>query len=229
METPAIAFCSYCLARDTPMLRCTRCHLAQYCSRECQRADWRDEHRDACAPLVHDTIARWHDAQTGAHADFERLVAAHPSLLTFVRTMVFHNALAGKATEIGVPVVHECSTVDMEVMATPYSPHIKLLRTIVAAFAVNPERMTVLLTRPGVSSPEGVESTVSFFADTAMQAALPTATRIRQLMVRREAILSHIEEEYSRPRATIGTVSYRIHADGRQWTLAAQFLADPTK
>ena len=228
METPAVAFCCYCLVRDTPMMRCTRCRLAQYCSRECQRADWR-EHRDECAPLVRDTIARWEIAQTGAHTDFERLVARHPSLRKFVRTMVFHNALAGKATEIGVPVVYECSTVDLEVVATPYPPGHKFLTELVAAFAVNPERMTLLLTRPGVSALEGIASTVSFFADDDVQAALPTAARIEQLMIRRESILHHIESEYSRPRDTIGTVSYRIHADGRQWTLSAQFLVKPSK
>ncbi|KAJ7342954.1 hypothetical protein DFH08DRAFT_1081927 [Mycena albidolilacea] len=32
--------------------RCAVCHTAAYCSRECQRADWRDGHRDECHVLL---------------------------------------------------------------------------------------------------------------------------------------------------------------------------------
>ncbi|KZV98317.1 hypothetical protein EXIGLDRAFT_763623 [Exidia glandulosa HHB12029] len=33
---------------NTAFAKCASCKAVQYCSRECQRADWREEHRDIC-------------------------------------------------------------------------------------------------------------------------------------------------------------------------------------
>ncbi|ESK86366.1 mynd finger domain-like protein [Moniliophthora roreri MCA 2997] len=35
---------------DRKAKRCSRCRIAIYCSRECQRADWKVNHRDKCSP-----------------------------------------------------------------------------------------------------------------------------------------------------------------------------------
>jgi tetratricopeptide (TPR) repeat protein len=33
-------------------LRCSRCHLVHYCSRECQAKDWKQKHKSICAPVA---------------------------------------------------------------------------------------------------------------------------------------------------------------------------------
>ncbi len=39
-------------SQSVKLSRCSRCRLAGYCSKECQRQDWQDEHKLACAHLA---------------------------------------------------------------------------------------------------------------------------------------------------------------------------------
>lgn len=52
----SIRTCTYCKRRELPnprpdqkLKRCTRCRSAQYCSRTCQRADWKRGHQQRCS------------------------------------------------------------------------------------------------------------------------------------------------------------------------------------
>lgn len=45
--TKFISVCSYCYA-GAPKYTCSRCSLAQYCSKECQRDHWRATHKINC-------------------------------------------------------------------------------------------------------------------------------------------------------------------------------------
>ena len=42
--------CDSC-GQENPKLRCSRCHLVHYCSRECQAKDWKREHKSVCVPI----------------------------------------------------------------------------------------------------------------------------------------------------------------------------------
>lgn len=42
--------CEYC-KKVVPLKRCSRCHVVQYCSRECQTADW-NSHKIVCKQIV---------------------------------------------------------------------------------------------------------------------------------------------------------------------------------
>lgn len=47
--------CYWCLKLTQPKLRrCSACHIAYYCSPECQRAHWK-EHRHECRDLAQET------------------------------------------------------------------------------------------------------------------------------------------------------------------------------
>jgi tetratricopeptide (TPR) repeat protein len=37
--------------QSNPPLRCSRCHLVHYCSRDCQVKDWKQEHKSMCVPI----------------------------------------------------------------------------------------------------------------------------------------------------------------------------------
>ncbi|KAI9007820.1 hypothetical protein DFJ74DRAFT_773338 [Hyaloraphidium curvatum] len=51
---PAFRACKYCLKTNYELgvefRRCGRCRMAEYCGEECQRKDWRKEHREQCTP-----------------------------------------------------------------------------------------------------------------------------------------------------------------------------------
>jgi len=44
--------------KDAPTLKCSRCQVAYYCSRECQVSDWKNSHKHVCekpdGPVNHD-------------------------------------------------------------------------------------------------------------------------------------------------------------------------------
>jgi hypothetical protein len=47
---PKAGMCQYCRKQDTQakLLRCSRCELAFYCSKDCQRKDWKARHKAFC-------------------------------------------------------------------------------------------------------------------------------------------------------------------------------------
>lgn len=40
--------CSFCGQWSTNLLKCGRCKGVFYCSRDCQRGDWKEGHREHC-------------------------------------------------------------------------------------------------------------------------------------------------------------------------------------
>ena len=66
--------CSYCRAHGGALMRCGRC-TRQYCSRGCQRGDWKRGHKQECASLVQllDCIkadARWTREKAARFAEY---------------------------------------------------------------------------------------------------------------------------------------------------------------
>jgi hypothetical protein len=52
-QAPKTGHCNYCL-RDHPKMelkKCSQCKTAVYCSKECQLADWRAEHKKECKEI----------------------------------------------------------------------------------------------------------------------------------------------------------------------------------
>lgn len=49
-STPKAGKCSYCKTQDIKikLKKCSRCQMAEYCSRECQKADWPVHKREDC-------------------------------------------------------------------------------------------------------------------------------------------------------------------------------------
>ncbi|XP_055332447.1 N-lysine methyltransferase SMYD2-B-like [Paramacrobiotus metropolitanus] len=45
--------CAYCLAEPGVLQMCSKCRVHRYCSKECQGADWRSEHKNECKTLKH--------------------------------------------------------------------------------------------------------------------------------------------------------------------------------
>ena len=43
--------CANCGVSDKPLLACARCVLVHYCSRECQKEHWKNDHKQRCVPL----------------------------------------------------------------------------------------------------------------------------------------------------------------------------------
>ena len=43
-------WCQTCFKHDVPMLKCGACEVVNYCSKDCQKCDWR-EHKTKCAAL----------------------------------------------------------------------------------------------------------------------------------------------------------------------------------
>lgn len=74
---------SLCLACDQPAKhRCKACKVAEYCSAECQRDDWHDNHHLVCFQVdrpdlehVHDLIAMMFEPETEQH--LKQVVQTH--------------------------------------------------------------------------------------------------------------------------------------------------------
>ena len=50
---PECSQCAYFRCGKSGMLeRCSRCHIVKYCSRDCQKADWKWEHKIECKPPI---------------------------------------------------------------------------------------------------------------------------------------------------------------------------------
>lgn len=45
--------CSYCVRKLQKALRCAKCQHHSYCSRECQKKDWKQGHKEECADISH--------------------------------------------------------------------------------------------------------------------------------------------------------------------------------
>ncbi|XP_055333968.1 uncharacterized protein LOC129585353 [Paramacrobiotus metropolitanus] len=41
-------FCAYCLKRTSDLKTCTQCHTYRYCGEDCQKLDWKKEHKLEC-------------------------------------------------------------------------------------------------------------------------------------------------------------------------------------
>jgi len=45
---PGIEYCKVCCRADIPVSKCTGCYSAEYCSKECQKIDWKNGHKAEC-------------------------------------------------------------------------------------------------------------------------------------------------------------------------------------
>jgi hypothetical protein len=54
-QAPKIGRCSYCRIENLKMelKKCSQCKMVEYCSKECQVADWRAEHKKDCKGYQH--------------------------------------------------------------------------------------------------------------------------------------------------------------------------------
>ena len=46
-------------SNSPPMMRCSRCHIAVYCSKECQIIHWREGHKRVCGIETHSSRIPW--------------------------------------------------------------------------------------------------------------------------------------------------------------------------
>ena len=61
-ETPSAArTCNACGEESAKLFKCSRCHFACYCSKECQTADWAVHKKDSCLPVLKD---KWGSLRT---------------------------------------------------------------------------------------------------------------------------------------------------------------------
>jgi hypothetical protein len=58
-QNPKTGRCRYCRNEDPKMelKKCSQCKTAEYCSKECQVADWRAGHKKECKALNHQVAA----------------------------------------------------------------------------------------------------------------------------------------------------------------------------
>ena len=56
--------CSHCKTREGELRRCAKCHVAKYCSKECQSVDWKARHKKHCREItmLEETICRESEA-----------------------------------------------------------------------------------------------------------------------------------------------------------------------
>ncbi|KAE9013145.1 hypothetical protein PF011_g8604 [Phytophthora fragariae] len=89
------SICSSCQAADKPLSRCSQCKWAAYCSKTCQRDDWKAGHRLMCAKLrvcqrFRDLETQWWQARP-AH-ELQRLVVQfglQPESMSFFGEVLF--------------------------------------------------------------------------------------------------------------------------------------------
>jgi ankyrin repeat protein len=92
--------CRRCGAsRSTGMLRCSKCRLVRYCSRQCQRADWK-QHKSGCIEYARQYTG--HDGTDNELLEKPRAVDARPMSLptlhgTFLARLQQHGNLMGSA------------------------------------------------------------------------------------------------------------------------------------
>jgi hypothetical protein len=62
-QSPKTGSCTNCGNEDLKMelMKCSQCKMAEYCSKECQVADWRAGHKKECKEIKqrHDEMAAW--------------------------------------------------------------------------------------------------------------------------------------------------------------------------
>ena len=87
-------FCSGCSQRQpvahSSLKTCTQCTLVQYCNRECQRNDWKAQHKKVCAKLkkaleqkeIH-VIWEFAEVNQSYHA-YEKIVASFPDYEDYI-------------------------------------------------------------------------------------------------------------------------------------------------
>lgn len=68
MELFSARRCLVCNKSDIKLLQCSRCRQRYYCSKECQKVDWKDGHKEYCKEL-HDTDANIAKIQKHIFAD----------------------------------------------------------------------------------------------------------------------------------------------------------------
>ncbi|GAQ79709.1 hypothetical protein KFL_000360260 [Klebsormidium nitens] len=56
--------CWQCRKEGTALMKCAKCEKARYCSKACQKADWKSGHRDECEARKY-SFAHWQDQPGG--------------------------------------------------------------------------------------------------------------------------------------------------------------------
>lgn len=73
-QNPTGKSCHHCFKDDVKLLRCSRCKEAFYCSRKCQKKNWKRAHRYICiacpphSPTLIKTLDDLHQMDTGLRA-----------------------------------------------------------------------------------------------------------------------------------------------------------------
>ncbi|KIV99185.1 uncharacterized protein PV09_09138 [Verruconis gallopava] len=65
--------CAVC-SKTTDLLKCGKCRSIQYCSKECQKKDWKTAHKALCGLLAQMRSTRTSESATGASASGQRKI-----------------------------------------------------------------------------------------------------------------------------------------------------------
>lgn len=83
---PEQLVCFHCGKNEVSLLRCAKCKVAAYCQRSCQIADWKRQHKAACASYV-----RANSLRSETDKAYSRDNILHHRLRLYVYPYAVHN------------------------------------------------------------------------------------------------------------------------------------------